>query len=100
MFHGLLVNYRLLSSDHRYIYSEYKICLEKYWKVKKLLKEARLENKQIKQELVRLRTEVEDNVQIESCLSEAPQEFIMNIQEEASESDYENNNEADKFELV
>jgi hypothetical protein len=106
MFHSLFVNYKSLSSDHRYIYSEYKICLEKYWKLQKLLKEARLENKQIRQELARLRTEVSGDEQCEACLSEVQQagaveEYIINIQEESDGSDdCENNYESDMFELV
>jgi predicted metal-binding transcription factor (methanogenesis marker protein 9) len=103
MFHSLLINYKVLSCDHRCIYSEYKICLEKYWKVKKQLKETMIENKQIKKELARLRTEMESDEQIEPCLPKIQQavsadQYIINIQEESD--DCENNYESDMFELV
>lgn len=91
MFHSLFVNYKVLSADHRCIYSEYKICLEKYWKVKRLLKDTRIENNQMKQELKRLRNEMAEEVLVKECII-----YIQDVESDCDESI----SDVDKYELV
>ena len=59
MFHSLNLNYKLMSADHKCIYSEYKIYVEKYWKLKQMFSKVRLENKKSKREIIRLQKELD-----------------------------------------
>jgi hypothetical protein len=48
-----------MSADHKCIYSEYKIYVEKYWKLKQMFSKVRLENKKSKREIIRLQKELD-----------------------------------------
>jgi hypothetical protein len=48
-----------MSADHNCIYSEYKIYVEKYWKIKQMFSKVRLENKKTKREITRLQKELD-----------------------------------------
>jgi hypothetical protein len=48
-----------MSADHNCIYCEYKIYVEKYWKLKQMFSKVRLENKRSKKEITRLQKELD-----------------------------------------
>ena len=58
MFHGMLVGYRSLAANNECIYSKYKLCAEKYLRLKHLYKEMKEKNKLMEYEMLNLRTEL------------------------------------------
>jgi phage pi2 protein 07 len=94
MFHSMLLNYKLLSADHKCIYSEYKIYVEKYWKMKQLFHKLKIENKQIRKELVRLQQELdrkyeEDDMGNKNCTNDSRYQIyvVENYVDEVVEQD-------------
>lgn len=63
MFSYLLTNYNLLSANNQCIYDEYKICVLKYRKLKKICQDLQKQNSLMKKELKNLKKEdfLEDN---------------------------------------
>lgn len=59
MFHSLFVNYKVLSSNNQCIYTEYKMYFEKYWKLRKLLKELKLQNQSMKKQVKHLKDQLD-----------------------------------------
>ena len=92
MFHSLNMNYKLMSGDHKCIYYEYKIYVEKYLKMKQLFLKVKLENKKAKKDIVRLQNELDKAYEkIDAvCLQESLLEEELSQEEE----------DIDKYELV
>ena len=102
MFHSLILNYKMLiSSDNKCIYSAYKMYVEKYWKIKRLLYDAKVENKQMKQQITRLQIQLNDILSKQQNNTEC----IIDIHDYdegslSDENDCESCVSEDKFELV
>ena len=62
MFDSLAVNYRMLAANNRCIYSQYKIYAEKYYCLKKMIKDLRYQNKTMEKELKELKKELLQDV--------------------------------------
>lgn len=97
MFHSLAVNYKMLSSNNQCIYSQYKIYVEKYYLLKKMIKDLRSQNKSMEKELRELKKELNKNI------SNDNNDVIIEINDNYIDDDYILNIEYDnddKYELV
>lgn len=102
MFYSLAANYKMLSSNNQCIYSQYKIYVEKYYRLKKMIKELRFQNKAMQKELKELKQELlKDNdcdvtIQINDTFIQ--EDYLCERVEDNSITDSEE--VEDKFELV
>lgn len=81
MFSYLLTNYNVLSANNQCIYEEYKICVLKYRKLKKICQDLQKQNSFMKKELKNLK-----NLKNEDILKDNNDEIRLIIQEPTIET--------------
>ena len=104
MFHSLAGNYKMLSSNNQCIYSQYKIYVEKYHRLKEIVKSLRFQNKTMEKELKVLKKELQmdyctaDRCKNDEIIIQVNDNYLVEIDDYVVEKDELDVD--DKYELV